>query len=237
MKIIALLLLFFHLDSFANSVSLEEKAVEGLTIEQTFLDGWKITEEEYLRFQDIKKNTPRGYYTPENPLIYLGMEAKSESEKKRYAMKVAQLEWENWQKVEAFKKAIQEASVILYGQGDIIDLDKAEKFKSHLASVNKKYHGDKGDENEGKLVKVLFVDNECIKCTDVFSVLYKELLMGDIKGVEVAFSGSMTDFSIKKWATELNIPLAMNESGLIVLRRQASNESVSSYPTVRTSQF
>jgi len=243
MRILLILSLFITFtQAYANveTIAEEETSVEGLVVDKDYLDGWKLTEEEYKRFKHIKENTPRGYYTPENPLIYLGLEAKTKEERNKYAMKVAQLEWENQEKVKSFQLAWQEAVIVLYGQGDIMDIKGAEKFKAHLANLAEQYQGKKNPFNSfkpSKPSKTLYVNNNCDTCESSYQDVYKELLNGKIAKLEIAFNRDLNDMDIRRWASKLGIPLNLNESGLIVLRKQESSEKISNYPSVITTKL
>jgi integrating conjugative element protein (TIGR03759 family) len=241
MKIILFLILSISANQALgyDNESPENNTVESIVIDKDYMDGWKLTEDEYKRFKYLKNNTPRGYYTPENPLIYLGLEAKTKEERDKFAMKVAQLEWENQEKVKLFQLAWQEAFVILYGQGDVIDIKSADKFKEHLASLDEQYNGSFNPKSKNTLIpsKTLYVNSNCDKCESTYKEVLKELLNGDIAKLQIAFNSNLNDLDIKKLATKMGVPLNLNESGLIILRKQEANENIHTYPSVTTSKF
>lgn len=102
-------------DSGAAQSQLAETAVAHS--EQTRADqakAWGLTEQEWSRFETIKAG-PRGYWSPNlDPLTALGVEARSETERQRYAQLQVRLEAERVERELAYQKAYTEAWARLY---------------------------------------------------------------------------------------------------------------------------
>lgn len=96
-------------------------------------EAWGLDVEEWQRYKALMA-TQRGLWTPDlDPLMVLGIHARSEEERRRYAelavtQEVARVEGEL-----AFERAYQEAGKRLYPDADIIDISVLQS-RSELAS-------------------------------------------------------------------------------------------------------
>jgi integrating conjugative element protein (TIGR03759 family) len=212
----------------------EEFKVDDLKVDKGYLDAWGITKEEYKRFIYLKRNTPRGVITPQaNPLYYLGLEARTVEERRRFAEKVAQMEFENVEKGREWRAEVQLAAAKLYGKPDVVDLSIGEKLNAKIdAEVNKTttkspVRGFLGD------VKIVFVDFNCAECDTAYKKALSEVVTGSLKRLEVVFKQGSSDQDIKKWAMKVGVPIELNKRGVVELRQADNDEKVDKYPTVR----
>lgn len=212
----------------------EEFKVDDLKVDKGYLDAWGITKEEYKRFIYLKRNTPRGVITPQaNPLYYLGLEARTVEERRRFAAKVAQMEFENVEKGREWRAEVQLAAAKLYGKSDVVDLSIGDKLNARIENeVNKTaskspVSGLFGD------VKIVFVDFNCPECDAAYTAALSELVSGGLKRLEVVFKRGSSDQDIKKWAMKVGVPIELNKRGVVELRQADNDEKVDKYPTVR----
>lgn len=70
---------------------------------------WGLTEQEWTRFEEIQRG-PRGYWSPNlDPLTALGVEARDEAERQRYAELQVRLEAARAERELAYQRAYDEA--------------------------------------------------------------------------------------------------------------------------------
>jgi integrating conjugative element protein (TIGR03759 family) len=82
--------------------------------EQRLAEAWSLKREEWTRYQELMRG-PLGIYSPNlDPLTALGIEARSEEERKRYAQLQARMEGVRVQKLFAYQRAYDEAWKHLY---------------------------------------------------------------------------------------------------------------------------
>lgn len=215
----------------------QEFNINELRVDDGFLKSWGITKEEYARFIYLKRNTPRGVITPQaNPLYYLGLEARSAAERKRYAEKVAQMEFENFQKGAEWRAAVQAAAVKLYGQGDLVDLQKGESFEQSLEQTAVSYGARKGAAVIGYggagVSRKLYVATDCDSCFPAYQKALRQLSEGTLTRLEIVFPSGATDLQIRQWATKAGVPIELNKRGVVELRQADDKERVSKFPTV-----
>lgn len=218
------------------SAEVQEFNVNELRVDDGFLKSWGITKEEYARFIYLKRNTPRGVITPQaNPLYYLGLEARSAAERQRYAEKVAQMEFENFQKGAEWRAAVQAAAVKLYGQGDLVDLRKGEAFEQTLEKTASSYGGSKRASVIGYggagVTRKLYVKSDCDECLPAYKKALRELTSGVLTRLEIIFPSGATDLQIRQWATKAGVPIELNKRGVVELRQADDKENVSKFPT------
>lgn len=253
-RISVLICCFLSYSTFAQSVDVSQKEdvevsgyeLNGIEIDKQYLDSWGITKEEYERYDYIQNNTARGYFTPNaNPLVYLGIEARTERERRKYAEKVAKLEWDNHEKTKAFMNAVQEASVGIFGRGAALDIQKGNEFEEGLTALaSGKPINSNGivNNDDAKLdgamfnSRTLFIKTDCEPCDAQYRNLYTQLVQGSIARIEVVFSGA-SKVEMVRWAKKNEVSAQLNARGVIVLRKMDREESVSDYPTVRASSI
>lgn len=212
--------------------------VNELKVDNGYLEAWGITKEEYERFLYLKKNTPRGVITPQaNPLYYLGIEARNDAERKRYAEKVAQLEFENFEKGRKWREEVQLAGYKLYGKGDLVDMSVGEALESKGEKTLKAFGGSSSDAGvnlygvEGR-ARSIFVKEDCTECLAAFKEALTALGDGKISKVSVVFPAKTSDQVIRVWASKAAVPLELNRRGVVDLRQADANENPKKYPTV-----
>jgi len=232
----------------AQSSELKEKTVVNENIDQhsvvqtsfneSFMDAWGIDEEEYERYLHLKENSPRGYFTPgKNPLYFLGIEARTPQERKKYARKIAQLEFENVMKVQEFSKAVQVASVELYGRGMIADYNSGKAFSADLEAgaknkIKNSFSLNSSGSGDLAISKIVYVKHDCAPCEREYSKAYSELIRGEIKQLQVVFPEE-NNAEIIKWAKAMEVPRDLNRKGVIVLRGlETTEEAPSEWPSV-----
>ena len=189
---------------------------------KAFLEAWNINEVEYKRYQYIKNNLPRGYYTKAHPLYYLGIEARTDEERDKYAKAIAIMEYQNFEKVQAFSKRIQKYQFELFAPAGMIDMSSTKRRKNQ--SVGK---------SQLRFMSKLFVDSNCIaECSKIFKAELKRILAGTTEQLHVVFPRGTKPKDINSWAYKVGIPHELNEQNLIILRLQKNDENHNSFPHI-----
>lgn len=218
--------------------NVEENTVKAPKANENLLSAWGIDEQEYKRFLHLKENTPRGYFTPgTNPLYYLGIEARNEAERKKYAKKIARLEFKNVMKVQQFSRAVQQASAELFGKGMIADYAQGQAFTDELSNkanvrLSQAFNPSAMDKEKISFSKIVFVKENCSPCDREYKKSFNLLKNGKIAQLQVVFPEQDND-KIVDWALRMEVPKILNQSGRIVLRGQEEGENPDSYPSTQ----
>lgn len=143
---------------------------------------WGLTEQEWSRFEDIQAG-PRGYWSPNlDPLTALGVEAQSDTERRRYAELQVKLEAQRAERELAYQHAYTAAWQRLYP-----GLMPVEGMSNGVASTDAR--------------RALFVEANCDSCTAKLQQLQKRGA-----AVDVYLVGSNNDDSrVRVWARQANV--------------------------------
>lgn len=162
---------------------------------------WGLTVEEWYKFEAINETGARGYWSPNlDPLTTLGVEAKTQEERERYAILLAKKEFERTTKELEFQRTYNQVFKRLYPDVLPVELDDNPNF---VAPLN--LNGER---------MVLFLD-----VTD--NVRGRNLLQKSLssnKEMDIYLLGTNGDDGvIQKWASLHHIPVDKVQSGLITL--------------------
>lgn len=103
--------------------------------EQRLAEAWGLKREEWTRYRELIRG-PLGIYSPNlDPLTALGIEARSEEERKRYAQLQARMEGVRVQKLLAYQRAYDEAWKQLYPTLPRVRLNQGRE-QAHEAPVS-----------------------------------------------------------------------------------------------------
>ena len=160
--------------------------------ERARADAWGLDEDEWRRYDTLLKGM-RGSVSPSSlsPIEVLGIHARDESERRRYAEQWARAMQEDAERILAFQRAYDAAYQRLFGNQDLIDV-------AHLARQSRQEPQSPDLEPGDRLL--FFTRLECPSCDEVF---VKTLSYIDsVDGVDVYFTGSpdVDGQAIRKWA-------------------------------------
>ncbi len=218
--------------------NIEENTVNATKANENLLSSWGIDEQEYKRYLHLKQNTPRGYFTPgNNPLYYLGIEARSEAERKKYAKQIARLEFKNVMKVQQFSRAVQLASAELFGKGMIADYSQGQAFTDELSNkanvrLSQAFDPSAMDKDKISFSKIVYVKENCSPCDREYKKSFNLLKNGKIAQLQVVFPEQDNE-KIVDWAVRMEVPKILNKSGRILLRGPDEGEKPDSYPSTQ----
>ncbi|PKF23301.1 TIGR03759 family integrating conjugative element protein [Pseudomonas hunanensis] len=179
------------------------------TLSQNKLDDraaqeWGLTLKEYERYQEVMRG-PRGVYSPGlDPLTALGIEARSESERRRFAELQVQAERQRVDRELAYQRAYDEAYQRMFPGIKAIEISTTPSGQAGSGS---------GPALEGNGRMALFVKDDCLPCIDQVKRLQASQTPFDLY-----FVGSQQDDErIRRWAILAGIDPSSVKSRLITL--------------------
>lgn len=183
-----------------------------------------LSEAEWRRYQSLLQG-PRGLWTPNlDPVWMLGIDARSEAERRKYAEMAARQERARVERELAFQRAYDEAWIRLYGKEPIIDAKKVRAMRAGAAASNASFSPvapapaalQPGD-------RVMFFTriNECAACDAEWRRLSSRLKADSDLAVDVYFIGTdaKDDDIIRKWAADRGVPSALTRAHRLTLNR------------------
>lgn len=162
-----------------------------------FLDGshWRLDAEEWERVETLKAEF-RQYISDQqiSPLEVLGIHARTDAERQRYARRWAQLMIEDAERVLAFQRAYDVAVRELVGEQPLIDLVHLPVRASPLPTLVP----------TDRLV--MFVEVDCAMCDEVLARVFRAGRA--LSGVDVYVVGLSNgeDGALHRWAQRQGIP-------------------------------
>lgn len=169
---------------------------------------WGLTPQEWSRFQTVMEG-PRGIYSPGlDPLTALGIEAKSEEERRRYAELQVRAERQRIDKELAYQRAYDQAFARLYPNEKVIQLSSNPASTAGSGAVT-------AVKGIGRLA--VFVQDSCNTCIDRVKDLQNQK-----QSFDLYFVGSQGDDEIiRRWAILAGVEPASVRSRQITLNHDA----------------
>lgn len=165
---------------------------------------WGLSGEEWTRYRDLMQG-PLGVYSPNiDPLTALGIEARSEQERQRYAELQVAAEAQRVEKLLAYQRAYDEAWQRLHADMPRVILPDAGPALSPVVPAA-----------SGRLA--LFVQDTCPACDQTTLRLQAA---GQAFDIYVVDSGN-DDAHIRAWAQRIGIDPAKVHSGQVTLNHDA----------------
>jgi len=166
---------------------------------------WGLTAKEYERYQEVMQG-PRGVYSPGlDPLTALGVEARSESERRRFAELQVQAERQRVERELAYQRAYDEAYQRLYPGIKAIEISSSPTARPGSSAS--------GPVLAGSGRTALFVQDDCLPCIDQVKRLQAAQTPFDLY-----FVGSQSDDErIRRWAILAGVDPSNVKSRLITL--------------------
>lgn len=161
---------------------------------------WGLTEQDWTRYEALK-NGPQGVWSPNlDPLTMLGIEARSESERNRYAELLARKEFERNEKILAFQLAYDQAFTRLYPNILPFRVDENGQVSAAPTSNNR---------------IIYFTRSDCEKCADDLKKLFTHAGNNPVDIYLV--DSEQSDEKIRKWAMDNQIDVVKVRSRQITL--------------------
>ncbi len=183
----------------------ESQATIDARQEQRRAEAWGLKREEWTRYRELMHG-PLGIYSPNlDPLTALGIEARSEEERKRYAQLQARMEGVRVEKLFAYQRAYDEAWKELHP-----NLPRV-----RLTQLGEPQHGVPGSANDARIA--VFVKAECPACDT--RVLALQAVGRPFDLYMVGTRGD--DGAIRAWASRIGIDPKKVHARTITLNHDA----------------
>ncbi len=172
---------------------------------------WDISVSDWERYEQIMLGKGQYLWKDLDPITVLGLNAPSDSERKKYAVKLAKLEFTNAQKIILLDRAYNKAFHDLYGKLPVVDPSKLNigRAKASLLSVPKSsVIGEFGDRY------IAFVNTQCSTCNSMLKQVLGSLQLG--VSLDIHFKNDSRQ-AITQWATKQGISPESVEVGTITL--------------------
>jgi integrating conjugative element protein (TIGR03759 family) len=172
---------------------------------------WNISTDDWIRYEQIMQGEGQYLWKDLDPITVLGLNARSASEKNRYAEKLAKLEFTNAQKVILLDRAYNKAFHELYGKLPVVDPSKLNigRAKASLLSVPKaSVKTEFGDRY------IAFVNTQCNSCNRMVEQVLGSLQLG--VSLDIHFKKDSRQ-AITQWANKQGISAESVEVGTVTL--------------------
>ena len=172
---------------------------------------WNISTDDWIRYEQIMQGEGLYLWKDLDPITVLGLNARSASERKRYAEKLAKLEFANAQKVILLDRAYNKAFHELYGKLPVVDPSKLNigSAKASLLSVPKaSVKTEFGDRY------IAFVNTQCSTCNRMVEQVLGSLQLG--VSLDIHFKKDSRQ-AITQWANKQGISAESVEVGTVTL--------------------
>ena len=172
---------------------------------------WNISTDDWVRYEQIMQGEGQYLWKDLDPITVLGLNARSTSERNRYAEKLAKLEFTNAQKVILLDRAYNQAFHELYGKLPVVDPSKLNigSAKASLLSVPKaSVKTEFGDRY------IAFVNTQCSSCNRMVEQVLGSLQLG--VSLDIHFKKDSRQ-AITQWANKQGISAESVEVGTVTL--------------------
>jgi integrating conjugative element protein (TIGR03759 family) len=178
---------------------------------------WKISEEDYRRYQEIIKGPLSRWNPALDPVLVLGLFADSDSEQQRFAELYAMQEYELTTRTLAFERVYRQAFTRLFPDTPVIDKQLLQPY--YQAKKNKKSH--RSFFNESSILKqgdrlLYFPGNDCSLCGQVIARLKARLQSLSIV-MDIYIRQASTKEEVRQWAAANGIAVEWISEGLLTL--------------------
>ena len=191
-------------------VELATSALDAEDLGSNQRDLWKLSKEEWERVQFLRDGI-RKYLSDDqiSPLEILGIHARSDQERERYAQRWAKLMLEDAERVLRFQRAYDQAISSLNSNEPLIDLSQLPPKHSTVSALIKTDR------------IALFIELDCDVCYSIAEMSLAALPRVD--GLDIYFVdlGPQDQLSMRRWATRLRVPPPLVESKRVTLNPDA----------------
>lgn len=171
---------------------------------------WGLTETEWQRYKLLMQGI-RGSISPPtiSPIEVLGIHARDEDERRRYAELWARAMREDVDRILAFQRAYDEAGKRLYPNEQLIDVSR---LPARSSNTNALLPGDR---------VLFFIRPDCPVCDSLLAKLLKRI--DEVAGIDLYIAGVKTgdDQAIRAWAVDRGIDPAWVRNRRVTLNHEA----------------
>ena len=181
-------------DSTVSPESTNTSAIVLSDLERARSRTWVLSVEEWQRYRSLMEGI-RGSVSPStlSPIEVLGIHARDESERRRYADRWARMMREDAERILAFQRAYDEATRQLYADEPLIDLSQLPIRSTPTERMSRTDR------------ILLFVSPDCVTCDALVTQVLSRIER--VGGVDLFLSGvpGDDDTAVRIWAAERGI--------------------------------
>lgn len=216
--------MFFSLSSVVIAVDVfttEKKSATALTSMRASTEDasaanaarWDLSENEWERYEEIMLGEGKYYWDHLDPIFVLGLYARTDEERERYAERIAVQEYTLIERLTRLNQSYLPVFKRMYGHEPVIDIKKFNAFygidkTSRPAAKNTGFADSMGDRY------VLFVSPGCSGCDDYYRKIELQQEFGT--SLDIYFIGA-NDEQIMAWAKSVNLDPAKVKRGSVTL--------------------
>jgi len=187
----------------------------------TMAELWGLTKEELIRYHEII-NGPLGKWNPDiDPVMALGLHAKNEAERRRYAEIYAMQEFELTEMTQLFQREYDKAFKLLFPESKIINPTLLKPYYDKKAQKDLlRGHASNSAFRSGDRL-LYFADSHCSSCSYQVKKLEKVMVNGANKligiGVDIYIVNAKNETDVRQWAVNNNVSLDLVKNSQITL--------------------
>lgn len=180
---------------------------------------WKVSVEEWERYEEIMRGEGRYYWAHLDPIFVLGLYADTNEERELWAERIAIQEFELIERLTSLNRVYLTAFRRMYSHMPVIDInqynafygiDKSIRSASGSLSVDTGLAESMGDRY------VLFVSPGCTDCDDYYRRIRQQQRFG--VNLDIYFIGA-SDEQIMAWAKSVSLDPVLVRNKVVTLNR------------------
>lgn len=210
----------------------------GLTTAQTITQQaaiWDLSDEEYQRYLDLMEGPAKYDYAHLDPVMVLGIFARTESERTRLAELYAKQEFRRVQGLVLFDQAYTIAARKFYGHMPLIDTSRPNPWSNRKKKASPKNSSPLTAANEIEINTLrlqpgdrlaLFVTPDCSGCVEFYQLARNKQSATPGVALDIYFMGNVTDDQIRAWASKSRIKPSLVQEKLITLNHDRGESKI-----------
>ncbi len=170
---------------------------------------WGLSQTEWNRYETLMQGM-HGYRSQQlDPLTLLGIEARTDEERQRYAERLAKIEHDRVERLLAFQHAYDDAFARLYPDEQAIADDSSPTATPDMIT--------QAVLNNSRRPRVFTTLARCAACDRTVRRLVSQVTSGTLPALDIYVVGASNDDAIRDWAQSLSIPADRVRRGHITL--------------------
>ncbi len=170
---------------------------------------WGLSQTEWNRYETLMQGM-HGYRSDTlDPLTLLGIEARTDEERQRYAERLAKIEHDRVERLLAFQHAYDDAFARLYPDEQAIADDSSPTATPDMIA--------QAVLNNSRRPRVFTALARCAACDRTVRRLVSQVTSGALPALDIYVVGASSDDAIRDWAQSLSIPANRVRRGHITL--------------------
>lgn len=171
-------------------------------IAKTEAERWSIEVSDWHRYKELSEGIAKYDYAHLDPVMVLGIFARNETERTKFARLYVKQEQRRVQGLLDFDRAFQREAILLAKRNGQSVVDENLFYRnSPKARVERTLNKTNLKSNDRL---ALFVNTTCPQCHNLFNVVDKRRKDLDV-GLDIYFVGNVSDDEIRHWAEEAGI--------------------------------